>query len=80
MTANDEATSMKAINICRDLNRKLAMQCNAKGISAEDIAIAAVYSTYDVACGAKGHGISAIEWLRTGLDRIEADLMAGAPS
>lgn len=77
MTGNDEMTSAKAIGICRSLNRKLAAQCNAKGISGEDIALASLYSAFDIAEAAKGPGVVAIEWLRTGLDVIERQVMAG---
>lgn len=76
MTGNDETISMKAVDICRDLNRKLAIQCNSKGISAEDIALASVYAAFDIAEGAIGPGMAAIEWLRTGLDTIERGILS----
>ncbi len=77
MAGNDEITSIKAVDICRDLNRKLAVQCNAKGIAPEDIALASLYAAFDIAEGAKGPGMVAIEWLRTGLDVIEQGILAG---
>ena len=75
MTGNDEATSEHAIAMVRNLQRQLANECHARGISPEDIALASIYSTFDIAEGAKGPGISAVEWLRSGLDVIERELM-----
>lgn len=77
MTGNDEALSMKAIEIVRDLQRKLANQCLEKGISPEDIALGLLFGSFDVAEAAKGQGIAALEWLRTGLDLMERQVMAG---
>ena len=76
MTANDQTTSERAIAIVRNLHHQLANQCHARGVSPEDIALAAIYSTFDIAEGAKGPGLSAIEWLRTSLDTIERQLLA----
>lgn len=77
MTSNDEMISEKAIGICRNLNRQLANECHAKGISPEDIALASLYAAFDIAEGAKGPGLVAIEWLRSGLDVIECQLIEG---
>lgn len=71
-----EATSLKAIDLCRRINRQAADQYAARGISPEDIALAALYSAVDVVEVVKGPGMAAIEWLRTGLDVIEAQLLA----
>lgn len=75
MTNDDEDLSMSAIDLCRDINRKAANQYAERGISREDIALAAIYSAFDIAEAAKGPGMAAVEWLRTGLDVIEAQLM-----
>jgi len=77
MTGDDEHLSMSAIDLCRNINRKAANQYAAKGVSPEDIALAALYSAFDIAEAAKGPGIAAVEWLRTGLDLIERQLIAG---
>ncbi len=77
MTGHDEMISEKAIGICRRLNRQLANECHAKGISPEDIALASLYAAFDIAEGAKGPGLVAVEWLRSGLDLIERQTMAG---
>ncbi|MEC9067645.1 MAG: hypothetical protein VX569_10240 [Pseudomonadota bacterium] len=77
MTGNDEVTSMKAVAIVRDLQRKLANQCFEKGISPEDIALGCLHGAFDVAEGAKGPGMAALEWMRTGLDLIERQLLTG---
>lgn len=76
MTGNDEAISERALEIVRGLNRKLANECFHRGISPEDIALATLYATFDIAEGAKGPGIAAVEWLRTGLDVIERSVLA----
>ena len=75
MTSNDETTSEQAIGICRNLNRQLANECHARGISPEDIALASLYAAFDIAEGAKETGVVAVEWMRTGLDIIERQLM-----
>lgn len=77
MTGHDEAVSEQAITMCRNLQRKLANECHAKGISPEDISLASLYATFDIAECAKGPGLVAVEWLRSGLDLIERQLMAG---
>ena len=76
MTSDDEMISEKAIGLCRNLQRKLANECHGKGISPEDIALASLYATFDIAESAKGPGLAAVEWLRSGLDVIERQLMA----
>lgn len=77
MTGDDEATSLKAIGIVRGLHRNLASQCFEMGISPEDIALGSLYAAFDIAEGAKGPGIAALEWLRTGMDLMERQVMAG---
>ena len=77
MTNEQEDISLSAIDLCRNINWKAANEYAAKGISAEDIGLAALFSAYDIAEAAKGPGMAAIEWLRTGLDLIERQVMAG---
>ncbi len=79
MTDDDEDKSMAAIDLCRNINRKAANEYAARGIRTEDIALASLYSAFDIAEAAKGPGMVAVEWLRTGLDVIERQLMAGGP-
>lgn len=79
MTNDDEHLSMSAIDLCRNINRKAANEYAARGISPEDIALASLYSAFDIAEAAKGPGMAAVEWLRTGLDLIERQVMAGGP-
>lgn len=75
MTGNDETVSLHAVSIVRDLQRGFANQCFEKGITPEDIAIGMLQGTFDIAEGVRGEGIAAIEWLRTGLDVIERQVM-----
>lgn len=77
MTSDDELISEQAIGICRNLNRQVANECHARGFSPEDIALASLYAAFDIAEGAKGPGLAAIEWLRSGLDLIERQLLEG---
>lgn len=79
MTNNDERLSMTAIDLCRNINRKAANQYADRGISPEDIALAGLLSAFDIAEVAKGPGMVAVDWLRTGLDLIERQLIAGEP-
>ena len=79
MTGNDEVTSVQAIELCRDLNRKAAAECHRRGITLEDVSVAALYSTFDIAQRRfDGDPFAAIEFLRTGADLMERQLMADA--
>ena len=79
MTGNDEATSVQAIELCRELNRKAAAECHRRGITPEDVSVAALYSTFDIAQRRfDGDSFAAIEFLRTGADLMERQLMAEA--
>ncbi len=75
MTGDDEALSIKAIGICRNLNRRAANECAKHGISPEDVSIAAIYSAFDIAATVKGDPVLAIEHLRTGIDLLERQIM-----
>ena len=75
MTGNDEELSIKAIEIVRDLMRKAAVECEKRGISLEDVAVAALYASVDIAQRYKGDPFGAVEWMRTGLDLMERQLM-----
>lgn len=77
MTGNDEAISLRAIDMVRDLHRKLANECHAKGISPEDIALGSLYAAFDIAEGARGEGMVALEHCRSVLDLIERGLFSG---
>lgn len=79
MTRNDEEVSMSAIDLCRNINRKAANEYATRGISPEDIALASIYSAFDIAEAAKGPGVVAVERLRTALDVIERQVIAGEP-
>jgi hypothetical protein len=75
MTGNDEALSMRAIEVVRGLQRKAATACEAKGITLEDAALGSVYAAFDIAQRFKGDPYAGIEWLRTGMDVIERQLL-----
>jgi hypothetical protein len=77
MTGDDEDLSIRAIEICRNLNRRAANECAKHGISTEEVGIAAIYSAFDIAAEVKGNPILAIEWMRTGIDMLERQLMGG---
>jgi hypothetical protein len=79
MTGGDEKVSVKAIELCRNLNRKAAVEYLRRGISLEDVTVAALYSTFDIAQRFKGgNPFEAIEWIRTGADLMERQLMGAA--
>jgi hypothetical protein len=79
VTGGDEETSVKAIELCRDLNRKAAAEYQRRGISLEDVTVAALYSLFDIAQRFKGGDqFAAIEWIRTGADLMERQLMEAA--
>ena len=78
MTGDDEQISMKAIELTRDLCRRAAIECQARGISLEDVAVASLYAAHDIAQNFKGDPFAAIEWMRTGLDLMERQIMEGA--
>jgi hypothetical protein len=71
----DEDTSIAAIELCRRVNLSAAGQYEARGVSREDVAIAALYSAFDVASELTGSRIGAVEWLRTGVDLMERQLL-----
>lgn len=78
MTGNDEKLSVQAIEICRGLQRRAASECEQKGISLEDVSVASLYATFDTATRFRRDPIAAVEWLRTGLDLIERQLLIEA--
>lgn len=75
MTGNDEALSMKAIEIVRGLQRKAAAECEQRGISLEDAALGSAYASWDVALCLKRDPFLAVEFLRTTVDIIERQLL-----
>ena len=78
MTRDDEEMSMKAIELTRDLCRRIAIECQAHGISLEDVSVASLYASHDIAQNFRGDPFAAIEWMRTGLDLMERQLLANA--
>lgn len=76
MTGNDEDISLHAIEKARTLNRSLASKVEEQGVSREDVTIAGLYSAFDLATGFTGSRTSAIEWLRTGVEAIERQVMS----
>jgi hypothetical protein len=75
MTRDDEEISMKAIELTRDLCRRAALECHARGISLEDVSVAMLYASHDIAQNFRGDAFAAIEWMRTGLDLMERQLL-----
>jgi hypothetical protein len=80
MTRNDEQISMKAIELTRDLCRRAAFECQARGITAEDVSVAILYAAHDIAQNFKQDRFAAIEWMRTGLDLMEAQILHSQPT
>jgi hypothetical protein len=78
MTNDDENISIKAIELTRDLCRRAATECQAHGISLEDASVAILYAAHDMAQAFRGDPVLAIEWMRTGLDLMERQLLTVA--
>lgn len=77
VTGNNEDLSLKAIEIVRNLQRNAAARCETHGITLEDAALGSLHASFDIATRLKGDPHGSIEWLRTGLDVIERQLMEG---
>lgn len=75
MTDQDEIVREALTQLCRELLAKASDQFRAKGVSGEDVAIAAAYGALDQAKALMGGNVAAIEWLRGSLDVMEAQLM-----
>lgn len=78
MIEDREAASLARIDLARRLNRRLADQLAAKGLSVEEIAIGTVYATFDIAERHAGAETAAIEWLRDATDVLERGLLDGS--
>jgi hypothetical protein len=77
MTNNDENLSLQAIEMCRRINQKAAAQFHQRGITSEDVAIAALYSAYDLAHVLNGADpVAALAWLRSGIEVLERQILA----
>lgn len=77
MTDDTEHRSLVHIETCRRVNRRAASMCAEQGVALEDIAIAAIYTAFDLATTLKGSPAAAVEWLRTVVDVQERSLFAG---
>lgn len=78
MTGNNEEISIQAIELCRHFNLKAAVECERRGITLEDVTVAALYSLFDIVQRFKGGDpFAAVEWIRTGVDLMEQQLMGG---
>ena len=77
MTGHDEALSVRAIELCRGLQRKTAAACEAMGVTLEDVSVAAAFAAMDVAQRRFADPFAAVEFLRTAADLFERQLMSG---
>ena len=75
MTGDDENISIKAIELTRDLCRRAGLECQARGVTSEDVGVASLYAAHDLAQNLKKDPFAAIEWMRTGLDLMERQLL-----
>ena len=74
MKIEQERMSLKAVELCRDFNRRMAARQALNGIPPAEIAIGAIYSAVDVAQGFQGSLPAAIGWARQALDVMEDNL------
>ena len=68
---------MARIESARRINRSAAAKCAEHGVTVEELAIAAIFSAFDLAERHAGREMAAIEWLRTSIDVLEQSVMAG---
>lgn len=66
---------MVHIEKCRRVNRLAATKYAEQGVTMEDIAIAAMYSAFDLALALKGDPSKALAWARTAFDVMERSLV-----
>ena len=74
MKIEQERMSLKAVELCRDFNRRMATRQAQNGIPPAEIAIGAIYSAVDVAQVFQGSLPAAIGWVRLALDVMEDNL------
>lgn len=73
---DDTHRTMMNIETARRINRSAAAKYIEHGAAPIDVAIAAMYSALDIAEIATGQtGVGAVEWMRTGLDTIERQVV-----
>jgi hypothetical protein len=85
----DEAF-LGGVDLARRLNRRAAEMCARNGLPPLQIAIASIYSSFDIAermfltaeveptaDARQAAGIGTIQWLRTALDEMERQLLSG---
>lgn len=72
-------TDHEAENVerCRRINRNTAEMIAKRGVEPADIAIGNLYALFDLAERIAGPGQAAIEWLRTGVDVMESQILQG---
>lgn len=78
MTERDDA-SFARIEATRRVLRSAVDKCVERGATADEVGVAILYATFDVAERVAGPEQSAVEWLRTGCDIIERGLFDGQP-
>lgn len=76
MSPDTEQASVARIEKTRGISRLAANKCAEQGVNAEELAIAGLYTAFDLAAAHAGPGIAAVEWLRLGADVIERQIMA----
>jgi hypothetical protein len=72
-----ERESISRIEKARHLGVRAADKCAEKGVTPEELAIAGLYTAYQLASAHAGPGIAAIEWMRLGADVLERQLLKG---
>lgn len=77
MIKDNDPASTKRIESTRRIHRRAAQMCQAKGVSDEELAVAAIYFAFDLAEAYAGPGMVAIEWLRTSIDVLEQGVLNG---
>ena len=66
------------IQRCRDAHLDAALTHERSGISLEDVGVASLFATFEIARRLKGGDpVAAIEYLRLGADLMERQMMEG---
>lgn len=78
MTKEEFDRLMPILEMVRRLERKLHAQLIERGIDRLDVLIGAIYAAHALSTEQHNGPIAGIEWMRTALDTIERQVLAGS--
>lgn len=78
MSEAEELASIERIEATRRIARKALGACmHRAGVKLDEALIGALYAVFDIAEQHAGAGMGAIEWLRSGIDVLEQQILTG---